>query len=88
MGAGAGFPYVENAAVAVLIVPFDALEADTLTAVIEDWLSRQAQESAVDMDTHSVLVQQVRDALVKGQLVLTWDEQSQTINIHDPQNLG
>ncbi|MEJ2043202.1 MAG: YheU family protein [Reinekea sp.] len=70
-----------------MIIPFESLEKETLTAVIEDWLSRQTQESALDMAEHSAAVQQVRDALKHSRLVLTWDDESQTLNLLNPEQI-
>ncbi|MEJ2072545.1 MAG: YheU family protein [Reinekea sp.] len=87
MGTGTGISYAKDHAVTALIIPFESLEKETLTAVIEDWLSRQTQESALDMAEHSAAVQQVRDALKHSRLVLTWDDESQTLNLLNPEQI-
>ena len=87
MGAGTGLSHVKNLSLITVIIPPDTLSAPTLQAVIEDWLSRQAQESVLDMAAHQHTVEQVRNALQQGQLVLTWDDESQSINILDREQL-
>lgn len=64
-----------------MIVPPQQLSEDALTGIIEDWLSRQTQETAADQDQWSALVGQVRQQILAEELALTWDDESQTINI-------
>ena len=70
-----------------LIVPYDQLAKETLQAVIEDWLSRQAQE-VVDPDaSQAQLVEQVMQMLQNKRLLVTWDDEMQTINLITPEAL-
>lgn len=64
-----------------MIVPPDQLSHEALQSVIEDWLTRQAQEALVDQSEWSEQVEQVRQQLLSGALVLTWDDERQTLNI-------
>jgi uncharacterized protein YheU (UPF0270 family) len=70
-----------------LIVPPSQLSEEALQSVIEDWLSRQAQESAMDAEQFAGMVDAVRQQLLKSQLLLTWDDESQTVNIMHPDDL-
>lgn len=64
-----------------MIVPTDAVSPEALLGVIEDWLSRQSQEAVPSAEEKSQWIEQVRQALKGGDLVLTWNHDSQTINI-------
>lgn len=66
-----------------MIIPPQELKADTLVALIEDWLSRQEQSWAFDMDNHEALIQQVTQKLFSKELLITWDEEGQSLNILD-----
>jgi uncharacterized protein YheU (UPF0270 family) len=64
-----------------MIVPYDSLPSSTLSNVIKDWLSRQSQESLSEAQTEQEMVDQVVALLKAGHLLVTWDDESQTINL-------
>jgi uncharacterized protein YheU (UPF0270 family) len=66
-----------------MIIPPKQLQPDTLVALIEDWLSRQEQSWAFDVDNQSALIQQVTEKLNAQELLITWDEEGQSLNILD-----
>lgn len=66
-----------------MIIPPQQLKPDTLVALIEDWLSRQEQSWAFDMDNHEQLIEQVKQRLSINDLLITWDEEGQSLNILD-----
>lgn len=68
-----------------MIIPYQQLSADALDAVIEDWLSRQSQELLAVSNNKQDLMDDVKRQLVSKYLVLTWDDESQTINILERQ---
>lgn len=70
-----------------MVVPPQQLSADALTAIIEDFLSRQTQENVVDHQEWLGLIEQVRTQLFSQELLLTWDDESQTINIQLAQDV-
>jgi len=70
-----------------LIIPPNQLSAEALQSVIEDWLSRQAQENAADVEQFSDMIESVRQQLVAEKLLLTWDDPTQTINVIHPDDL-
>lgn len=64
-----------------MIVPYASLSADALSNIIEDWLSRQAQETLLDEDEKKRAIAKIESLLQSKELFLTWDECSQTINL-------
>ncbi|WP_271411081.1 YheU family protein [Pseudomonas sp. Q1-7] len=59
-----------------MLIPFDLLEADTLTRLIEDFVTREGTDNGDDtpLDTR---VERVRRALRKGEAVIVYDPDSQ-----------
>ena len=70
-----------------MIVPFEQLSTEALQAIIEDWLSRQSQDLAISTTNRDSLIESVRNQLNSGRLVVTWDDESQTINLIDAEAL-
>jgi len=70
-----------------VIIPYEQLSKDALTAVIEDWLSRQSQDLAVSFESREKLIEQVYRELKASRLVVTWDDETQTINLLDKDSL-
>ncbi|MDN3648909.1 YheU family protein [Reinekea marina] len=66
-----------------MIIPPKKLNPETLNALIEDWLSRQEQSWAFDMENHEQLVERVIQKLNENELLITWDEEGQSLNILD-----
>ena len=54
-----------------MIIPPQQLQPDTLVALIEDWLSRQEQSWAFDMDNNEQLIEQVKQRLSTNDLLIT-----------------
>jgi len=71
-----------------MIVPFGQLSRETLVSVIEDWLSRQSQDSVIDSNDRPALIEQVIEKLKENALYVTWDDESQTINIVSAESLN
>jgi len=59
-----------------MLIPYDQLEADTLTRLIEDFVSRDGTDNGDDT-TQDIRTQPVRQALGKGQAVIFFDLESQ-----------
>ncbi|MBT8767498.1 YheU family protein [Pseudomonas boanensis] len=59
-----------------MLIPYDLLEADTLTRLIEDFVTREGTDNGDDtpLDTR---VERVRKALAKGEAVIAYDPDSQ-----------
>lgn len=64
-----------------MIIPMDQMNQDTLKRVIEDWLSRQSQDWVGTFEERELRVAQIVEQLKRKQLLITWDDESQTINI-------
>lgn len=59
-----------------MLIPHDLLEADTLTRLIEDFVTREGTDNGAEtpLDTR---VARVRRALDKGEAVIVFDPDSQ-----------
>jgi len=66
-----------------MIIPHKQLLPETLQAVIEDWLSRQTQETDIVEMSRQSMIDQVLKLLDRGKMCVTWDDESQTINLLD-----
>ncbi len=71
-----------------MIVPIDRVAPETLVSIIEDWLSRQSQDWLGDEEDRQSQIDQVIASLSSKQLVLTWSDEMQTINIVPADSLG
>ena len=63
-----------------MIVPWQKLSADALSAVIEEYVSRDGTEHT-DVEVKAT---QVRDALKRGELVLVFDADTESCNLLPP----
>ncbi|MCO6057741.1 YheU family protein [Pseudomonas sp. MOB-449] len=59
-----------------MLIPFDLLEADTLTRLIEDFVTREGTDNGDDTPLET-RVERVRHALKKGEAVIVYDPDSQ-----------
>ena len=59
-----------------MLIPASLLEADTLTRLIEDFVTREGTDNG-DETPLQTRVQRVRRALDKGEAVIVFDPQSQ-----------
>ena len=59
-----------------MLIPASLLEADTLTRLIEDFVTREGTDNGDDTPLQT-RVQRVRRALDKGEAVIVFDPQSQ-----------
>ncbi|MCY1400006.1 hypothetical protein D3C76_1634280 [compost metagenome] len=59
-----------------MLIPHDHLEADTLTRLIEDFVTRDGTDNG-DETPLQTRVQRVRHALVKAQAFIVFDPDSQ-----------
>jgi len=66
-----------------MIIPHERLAPEVLSAVIEDWLSRQSQDWVGDIEDRDQVIEQVIEQMRRKKLVVTWDDESQTINLVD-----
>ncbi|EAR08489.1 YheU family protein [Reinekea blandensis] len=71
-----------------MIVPADQLSQEALRGVIEEWLTRQAQEALVDHSEWPTQVENVKQQLLSGRLLLTWDDEQQSLNIQRAEDLS
>jgi len=71
-----------------MIIPYDRLTPEVLNGVIEDWLSRQSQDWVGDFNDRDQVIGQVIDQMRRKQLLVTWDDESQTINLIDAESLN
>jgi uncharacterized protein YheU (UPF0270 family) len=60
----------------LMLIPYDQLEADTLTRLIEDFVTRDGTDNGDDTPLETRVLR-VRHALSKGQAVIFFDLESQ-----------
>ena len=70
-----------------MIVPYEQLSAEALNTIIEDWLSRQSQDLTISYASRDNVIETVKAQLKSGRLLVTWDDESQTINLLDAETL-
>ncbi|MFZ6049195.1 YheU family protein [Pseudomonas sp. CR3202] len=59
-----------------MLIPFELLETDTLTRLIEDFVTREGTDNGDDTPLET-RVERVRKALRKGEAVIVYDPDSQ-----------
>ena len=62
-------------------IPYTALPAETLTAVIEDFITREGTDYGDREYTLEEKVKQVRGQLERGEIKLTFDPESETCTL-------
>lgn len=62
-------------------IPFQELEAETLTAIIEEFISREGTDYGVHEISLEKKVQQVKNQLQRGEIVVTFDPESQSCDL-------
>lgn len=60
----------------MLEIPYDALRDETLTALIEDFVTRDGTDYGAAEVSLETKVAQVRRQLVRGEAVITYDEET------------
>ena len=63
-----------------MIIPYELLEPEALTGLIEEFVSREGTDNGYESSL-SVRVDQVRQQLVQQKLVIVFDHVSQSANI-------
>jgi len=63
-------------------IPFQDLEAETLTAIIEEFISREGTDYGSHEISLEQKVQQVINQLQSGKIVVTFDPESQSCDLH------
>lgn len=64
-----------------MIIPVDQLNPDTLHQVIREFLMRQGEDWGLAEGRLDDAIQHAREALIKGNLVLYWDENEESLTI-------
>ena len=59
-----------------MLIPYDALEVDTLTRLIEDFVTRDGTDHGDDTPLETRVLR-VRQALTKGQALIVFDPESE-----------
>jgi uncharacterized protein YheU (UPF0270 family) len=62
-------------------IPFQELAVETLTAIIEEFISREGTEYGVHETSLEKKVQQVMNQLQRGEIVVTFDQESQSCDL-------
>lgn len=62
-------------------IPFQELAVETLTAIIEEFISREGTDYGVYETSLEKKVQQVMNQLQRGEIVVTFDQESQSCDL-------
>ena len=62
-------------------IPYKELEKETLTAIIEEYISREGTDYGVQEYSLEQKVQQVMSQLARGDIVVTFDPESETCDL-------
>tara|TARA_B110000444_G_C18736838_1_gene546033 strand:- start:691 stop:903 length:213 start_codon:yes stop_codon:yes gene_type:complete len=62
-------------------IPFKELEAGTLTAIIEEFISREGTDYGIHELSLEQKVQQVMKQLQRGEIVVTFDPESESCDL-------
>ena len=62
-------------------IPFQELEAETLTAIIEEFINREGTDYGFHETSLEKKVQQVMNQLQRGEIVVTFDPESQSCDL-------
>lgn len=62
-------------------IPFEELATETLTAIIEEFISREGTDYGVYETSLEKKVQQVMNQLQRGEIVVTFDPESQSCDL-------
>lgn len=62
-------------------IPFHELELDTLTAIIEEFISREGTDYGLHEYSMEQKVQHVLNQLQRGEIVVTFDPESQSCDL-------
>jgi uncharacterized protein YheU (UPF0270 family) len=66
-----------------LIVPYQELAPETLTAVIKEYILSQLEDYQLESADMAQWVAQVRSKLHSGEAVVEWSEEHETVTIVD-----
>ena len=64
-----------------MIIPLEQLPAETLTAIIEDFILREGTEYGAEEVSKAAKIRQVKKQLSEGSAVLVYSELHESINI-------
>jgi len=62
-------------------IPFQELAVETLAAIIEEFISREGTDYGVHETSLEKKVQQVMNQLQRGEIVVTFDQESQSCDL-------
>lgn len=62
-------------------IPFQELESETLTAIIEEFISREGTDYGMHETSLQRKVEQVMNQLRRGEVVVTFDPESQSCDL-------
>lgn len=62
-------------------IPYQELEAETLRAIIEEFISREGTDYGAHEYSLEQKVQQVRNQLVRGDIVLNFDPETESCDL-------
>lgn len=64
-----------------MLIPYQELQANTLTALIEEFIDREGTDYGELAVSRETMVAQVRQQLSDGKVVICYDDESETCNL-------
>jgi uncharacterized protein YheU (UPF0270 family) len=64
-----------------MIIPAEQLSPDTLTCLIEEFITREGTDYGVEEMALSRKVQQVHQQIAKGEVVIVFDAATESVNL-------
>ncbi|TKB45479.1 YheU family protein [Thalassotalea mangrovi] len=64
-----------------MIIPVDRLDADTLDAIIDEFILREGTDYGLQECSHQQKARQIKEQLLTGRLVVVFSEAHETVNI-------
>jgi len=64
-----------------MLIPYQELQADTLTALIEEFIDREGTDYGEFEASRENMIAQVHQQLSQGKVVICYDSNSETCNI-------
>jgi len=64
-----------------MLIPYQDINPNTLISLIEEFIDREGTDYGELEASRSTMVEQIRQQLVKGKIVICYDDESETCNL-------
>ena len=65
----------------MIAIPQDRLSPELLTGIIEEFIQREGTDYGVNEATMDNKIQQVKKQIVRGEVVITFDQETESCNL-------